>query len=59
MKNKSGFVNPGNSKLTKAQVSEIKQRIGAGDMLKDIASEYKVDSSTISHIKRGFTWTGA
>ncbi|WP_340028948.1 GIY-YIG nuclease family protein [Paenibacillus sp. FSL H7-0940] len=45
------------AKLTEEQVIEILTRIKAGEQQKDIASEYGVAKSTLSHIWNGTTWS--
>ena len=46
------------SKLTAIQVSDIKKRLSAGDMICSIHLDYPmVVKSTIGHIKNGTTWT--
>lgn len=40
-------------KLSEEDVSAIKQRLAAGDLVKNIAAEYKVDRTTISKVKMG------
>lgn len=46
-----------NAKLTESNVADILDRLYAGDLQKDIAEEYGVAKSTISHISQGNTWT--
>lgn len=46
----------GRSKLKEAHVAEIKERLAAGDTLKNIASDYEVSRQTISLIKKGSIW---
>lgn len=45
-------------KLVPQQVTEILERIAAGEMQKDIAAEYGIASSTVSQIKHGRRWAG-
>jgi hypothetical protein len=45
------------SKLTEEDIPGIRERIAKGDMLKDIAADYGVSSTTISAIKSGGTWS--
>lgn len=45
-----------NSRLTSIEVREIKRRLADGVQQKDIAAEYGVRPSTISHIATGRTW---
>jgi len=44
------------SVLTNDQVREIKKRIANGDKQRDIAADYNVHYSLISHIKAGRKW---
>jgi hypothetical protein len=46
----------GPSKLTNAQVVEIKARLAAGEPVNLIAADYAVKPSAISHIKTGRNW---
>lgn len=45
------------AKLTNGQVMEIVLLINSGVTPKDIAKKYKIDSSTVSDIKRGKRWS--
>ena len=48
----------GMSKLTEAQVVEIRERYAAGDVYqRELAAEYGVDQTLIGHIVRGKIWT--
>jgi len=49
--------NHSQSKLTAAQVIQIKRRLVRGDSVKLIASNYGVSYYTIHDIKRGKSWT--
>ena len=44
------------AKLTKEQVTLIKQALYKGVSVKDLAQEYQVSPSAISRIKRKKTW---
>lgn len=44
------------SKLTEEKVAEIKRRIAAGDLQKQIAKDYGVDRSLIYLIRKGVKW---
>lgn len=44
------------SKLNAAQVNEIRSRLGAGEMAKTLAAEFKVNPTFISRIKMGKSW---
>jgi hypothetical protein len=46
----------GMSKLTEAEVSEIKRRLRNGERQKDIADDYKVWDTLISRINTGKRW---
>lgn len=48
--------NNSSSKLTKHQVIEIRQRLKAGELQREIASDYDVSRTTISKIKLGEKW---
>lgn len=54
--NTLGKIN-GQAKLTMAQATEIRARLAKGEMQEDIAKDYGVDRSLISHIKRNLLWT--
>lgn len=43
-------------KLTKDQVTLIKQALYKGVAVKDLAQEYQISPSAISRIKRNKTW---
>jgi hypothetical protein len=43
-------------KLKEQDIMEIKRRIGRGEMQKDIARDFGVDPSLVSHVKRGRSW---
>lgn len=45
-----------NSKLTESSVVEIRKRLTAGDMQKDIAADFGVSRSTIYNLKEGISW---
>lgn len=45
-----------NARLVESQVSEIKQRLAAGERQKDMAPDYGVCPGTIGAIARGVTW---
>ena len=47
------------SKLTEVQVKEIKKRIAKGDKQREIAEDFNVDKTLISHIKAGRRWAHA
>ncbi len=49
--------NTSSAKLTNKQVRGIDKRLKAGKLVKDIAAEYSVSSTTISHIKSGRYWS--
>lgn len=42
--------------LSGADVDEIKERYNSGEYQKDLAAEFGVSQSTISHIVNGVTW---
>lgn len=44
------------AKLSEADVSEIRARAAAGELHRDIAADFGVHKSLISHIKRGKNW---
>lgn len=44
------------AKLTSEDIAKILARLEAGEMLKSIAADYKVDRSTIGKIKSGRNW---
>jgi hypothetical protein len=46
----------GRSKLTEADVLEIRRLLAAGETLSTLAANFGVDRSTISKIRRGDTW---
>lgn len=46
----------GNARLTKDQVTKIRQRLDAGESARTIARDYPVGRSAISHIKHGRNW---
>lgn len=46
----------GRAVLTEAQVVEARQRRAAGELVKDIAAEYAVSASTLSHAVVGQSW---
>lgn len=48
--------NHGMAKLTENQVSEIRQRIAAGEMQKDIAADFKISRATVSAINKRRLW---
>ena len=45
------------AKLKDNDVLEIRRRLSAGDLHRDIAKDYSVSSGTIGFINRGETWT--
>lgn len=45
------------SKLTEAKVRDIRARAAAGEMLKDLASEFEVSHPIVSRIVAGKIWT--
>lgn len=49
----------GNSKLTSAQVAEIRRRLKRGETNVSIALDYPVGHAMISRIRRGTAWTEA
>jgi len=46
----------GSSKLTDAEVAEIKGRLALGESTKKIAEDYQVTETNIFYIKKGTTW---
>jgi hypothetical protein len=44
------------SKLTSAQVTEIRALLQAGQLQREIALRYNISQSNVSYIKRGITW---
>ena len=46
------------NKLSEEDIRPIRERIAAGDQLKDIALDYKVSSTSIGAIRSGQTWVG-
>lgn len=46
----------GGSKLSDAEVCEIKQRLASGERTKDIAADYRVTLRSIQYIKSGAKW---
>lgn len=45
-----------NTRLTDADVAEVKARLARGESVRVVASVYGVSSSTVSDIKRGVSW---
>lgn len=60
-KSKSGIVNAGEqhpmSKLSRANVDQIRSRLASGEKASSIADEFGVSKSMISRIKLGKAWT--
>lgn len=52
----SGDENP-NSKLSRADVEEIRERLADGEVQSSIASEFGVARSSVSHISTGKRWS--
>jgi hypothetical protein len=50
-----GEIHPG-AKLTKVSVEEIRRRCAAGELLKNIAKDFRIHPGTVSQIKRGILW---
>jgi hypothetical protein len=46
----------GRSRLTPEKVAEIRNLLSQGVMQKELVARYDVSQSTISHIKRRYTW---
>jgi len=46
----------GNAKLTEEAVLEVRRRLAAGDLQREIAADMRVTQSAISDIKRRFRW---
>ena len=49
----------GHARLTAEQVLEIRRRLAAGEMQRDVAARFGVHKTTISQIKRGKNWRWA
>lgn len=45
-----------NVKLTEEEVSEIRRRLSAGEIVRTIAEDFRVAVSTVEKIKLGDTW---
>ena len=45
------------AKLSEADIPKIRERLAAGEMLKDIAKDFGVGSTTIGSIRRGDSWS--
>lgn len=48
----------GRSALTAKQVAAMRGLLAEGITQKDIANDFSISQSTVSHIKRGYTWGG-
>lgn len=47
------------AKLTEQQVSDIRRRVGAGELQRVVADDYEIKQATVSRIVRGVRWKGA
>ena len=48
--------NRGNAKFTETQITEIRNRLQAGEQTRDLAEEYRVAKTTIHNIKTHKTY---
>ena len=53
---RKGRARNGSQRLTEAQVREVRAMVRAGHMQKDVAAQFGVDPSLISHIMCGRVW---